>query len=180
MLVDRLWPRGLTKEAAALDEWLKDVAPSNELRKWFHSHPPQWSRFREKYLKELAAETANQALQQLYEIAKRHRRLTLLYASKDERAQQRCRAQAVARRRPQAAHRNRSAFARHRQGASGHRDPGSRGNLRPRLTPVSLLLRAALNGSGLMSGSWHARTVLQGLSLMCCSGTMPLEVKRRD
>jgi uncharacterized protein YeaO (DUF488 family) len=84
VLVDRLWPRGLTKEAAALDEWLKDVAPSNELRKWFHSHPPQWSKFREKYLKELAAETANQALQQLYEIAKRHRRLTLLYASKDE------------------------------------------------------------------------------------------------
>ncbi len=84
VLVDRLWPRGLTKEAAALDEWLKDVAPSNELRKWFHSHPPQWSKFREKYLKELASEAANQALQQLYEIAKRHRRLTLLYASKDE------------------------------------------------------------------------------------------------
>ena len=48
VLVDRLWPRGLTKEAAALDAWLKDVAPSNELRKWFHAHPPQWSKFRKK------------------------------------------------------------------------------------------------------------------------------------
>ena len=84
VLVDRLWPRGLTKEVAALDAWLKDVAPSNELRKWIHSHPLQWSKFREKYLKELASEMANQALQQLYEIAQRHRRLTLLYAAKDE------------------------------------------------------------------------------------------------
>jgi uncharacterized protein YeaO (DUF488 family) len=84
VLVDRLWPRGLTKEAAALDAWLKDVAPSNELRKWIHAHPLQWSKFREKYLKELASETANLALQQLYEIAKRNRRLTLLYAAKDE------------------------------------------------------------------------------------------------
>jgi uncharacterized protein YeaO (DUF488 family) len=84
VLVDRLWPRGLTKEAAALDAWLKDVAPSNELRKWFHSQPPLWSKFREKYLKELASETANQALQQLYEIARKNRRLTLLYAAKDE------------------------------------------------------------------------------------------------
>ncbi len=84
VLVDRLWPRGLTKEVAALDAWLKDVAPSNELRKWIHAHPQQWNKFREKYLKELASETANQALQQLYEIAKQHRRLTLLYAAKDE------------------------------------------------------------------------------------------------
>ncbi|MFZ0312496.1 MAG: DUF488 domain-containing protein [Candidatus Korobacteraceae bacterium] len=84
VLVDRLWPRGLTKEAAALDVWLKDVAPSNELRKWIHSHPLQWGKFREKYLKELASETATQALQQLYEMAQRNRRLTLLYAAKDE------------------------------------------------------------------------------------------------
>ncbi len=84
VLVDRLWPRGLTKEAAALEEWLRDVAPSNELRKWFHLHPQQWSKFREKYLKELASESANQALQQLYEIAQRNRRSTLLYAAKDE------------------------------------------------------------------------------------------------
>ena len=53
VLVDRLWPRGLTKEDAALDEWLRDIAPSNELRKWYHAHPLQWSKFRQKYLKEL-------------------------------------------------------------------------------------------------------------------------------
>ena len=84
VLVDRLWPRGLKKSDAALDAWLKDLAPSNELRKWFHAHPPQWSKFREKYLKELTTEAANTALQQLYELQKKRRRLTLLFASKNE------------------------------------------------------------------------------------------------
>lgn len=83
ILVDRLWPRGLTKEAAALDAWLKDVAPSNELRKWFHAHPVQWSRFREKYLAELTTGTAHAALQQLHELARKRRGLTLLFASKN-------------------------------------------------------------------------------------------------
>ena len=54
VLVERLWPRGVTKERAALDLWLKDVAPSTELRKWFHSHPDEWGEFRERYWKELA------------------------------------------------------------------------------------------------------------------------------
>ena len=62
VLVDRLWPRGLTKEAAALDAWLRDLAPSDELRKWFHAHPQQWSKFREKYLKELRGKAAHDAL----------------------------------------------------------------------------------------------------------------------
>ncbi|HZL70803.1 MAG TPA: DUF488 family protein [Candidatus Limnocylindrales bacterium] len=84
VLVDRLWPRGLKKSDAALDAWLKDLAPSNELRKWFHAHPPQWSKFREKYLKELTTEAANTALQQLYELQKKRRRLTLLFASRNE------------------------------------------------------------------------------------------------
>jgi uncharacterized protein YeaO (DUF488 family) len=84
VLVDRLWPRGLTKEAAALDAWLKDLAPSDELRKWYHAHPLQWSKFRERYLKELSSEGANKALQQLYEMKKERRRITLLYASKNE------------------------------------------------------------------------------------------------
>ena len=84
VLVDRLWPRGLTKSEAALDAWLKDLAPSDELRKWYHAHPQQWSKFRERYLKELATETANTALQQLYELQKKRRRLTLLFASKNE------------------------------------------------------------------------------------------------
>ncbi|HEY4931652.1 MAG TPA: DUF488 family protein [Terriglobales bacterium] len=83
VLVDRLWPRGLTKEAAAVNLWLKDVAPSNELRKWFHAHPPQWSRFREKYLAELTTGEAHAALQQLHDLAGKRRGLTLLFASKN-------------------------------------------------------------------------------------------------
>jgi len=84
VLVDRLWPRGLTKEAAALDAWLKDVAPSDELRKWYHAHRQQWAKFREKYLKELSTEKAAVALQQLYDLGKQHRVVTLVYSSTDE------------------------------------------------------------------------------------------------
>lgn len=84
VLVDRLWPRGLTKQAAALDAWLRDLAPSDELRKWFHAHPQQRGTFRQHYLKELSSEMAGAALQQLYEIRNQHARLTLLFASKNE------------------------------------------------------------------------------------------------
>ncbi len=84
VLVDRLWPRGLTKEAAALDAWLKDLAPSDELRKWYHAHRQQWAKFREKYLKELWTEKAAAALQQLYDLGKQQRVVTLVYASTDE------------------------------------------------------------------------------------------------
>lgn len=84
VLVDRLWPRGMSKEAAALDAWLKDLAPSDELRQWFHAHRERWDKFREKYLKELSSETAHHALEQLYAMQKQHRRLTLVYSSKDE------------------------------------------------------------------------------------------------
>jgi len=83
VLVDRLWPRGLTKEAAALDLWLKDVAPSNELRRWFHAHPAQWDQFRKKYLAELTTGASHDALQQLHELARKRRGLTLLFASKN-------------------------------------------------------------------------------------------------
>jgi len=84
VLVDRLWPRGLSKEAAALDAWLKDVAPSDELRKWYHAHRQQWAKFREKYLKELSSEKADKALQQLYDLGKQNRHVTLLYSSSDQ------------------------------------------------------------------------------------------------
>ena len=83
VLVDRLWPRGLKKEDAALDEWLKDLAPSDELRKWYHAHPLQWSKFRERYLKELSSHAARAALQKLYDLKDERPRLTLLYASKN-------------------------------------------------------------------------------------------------
>lgn len=84
VLVDRLWPRGLTKQEAAVDAWLKDLAPSNELRVWAHAHPESWEIFRKRYLKELAKPPANLALEELYRLAQQRKRLTLLYASKNE------------------------------------------------------------------------------------------------
>lgn len=83
VLVDRLWPRGLTKEAAALHQWLRDLAPSDELRIWFHAHPSAWAAFRKQYLKELADPQATQALATLYELAGKGK-VTLLFASKNE------------------------------------------------------------------------------------------------
>ena len=83
ILVDRLWPRGLTKEAAAVDEWLKDLAPSDELRKWFHTYPEQWAVFRKRYLKELGSVDANSSLEELYRLSQK-RKTTLLFASKNE------------------------------------------------------------------------------------------------
>jgi uncharacterized protein YeaO (DUF488 family) len=84
VLVDRLWPRGLTKQAAALDAWLKELAPSDELRRWSHAHREAWLQFRKRYLKELARPEASEQLQQLYLLARKRKRLTLLYAFSDE------------------------------------------------------------------------------------------------
>jgi uncharacterized protein YeaO (DUF488 family) len=83
VLVDRLWPRGLTKEAAAVKFWLRDLAPSDELRKWFHANPEGWTQFRKRYLKELATEEASAALEKLHHLAEAKRRVTLLYASRN-------------------------------------------------------------------------------------------------
>ena len=84
VLVDRLWPRGLTKERAAVDEWLRDLAPSNDLRRWFHARPTQWTSFRSKYLQELSQPQAQSALERIYQVAHKGKRLTLLFASKNE------------------------------------------------------------------------------------------------
>ncbi len=83
VLVDRLWPRGISKESAAIKLWLKDVAPSDELRKWYHERPSMWTQFRERYLKELSAPAGTQALEQLAELSATKKKLTLVYASKD-------------------------------------------------------------------------------------------------
>jgi uncharacterized protein YeaO (DUF488 family) len=83
VLVDRLWPRGMTKAAAALDAWLKELAPSDELRTWFHQRPAEWAAFRKRYLKELARPEASEQLQELYRLAGQRKRLTLLFASKN-------------------------------------------------------------------------------------------------
>jgi uncharacterized protein YeaO (DUF488 family) len=84
VLVDRLWPRGLRKSDVTMHEWLRDLAPSDTLRKWFHAQPEQWSVFRKRYLKELAHPAAQKDLQKLYALAHKGKRLTLLYASKNE------------------------------------------------------------------------------------------------
>ena len=84
VLVDRLWPRGVAKATAAIDEWLRDLAPSHELRRWFHVRPDQWQDFRKKYLKELSQPEAESSLLKLYRLVHKRKRLTLLYASKNE------------------------------------------------------------------------------------------------
>jgi len=84
VLVDRLWPRGLRKSDVAAIEWLRDLAPSNELRKWFHAQPDNWQLFRKRYLKELARPEAEKDLLTLYRLAHKRKRLTLLFASKNE------------------------------------------------------------------------------------------------
>jgi uncharacterized protein YeaO (DUF488 family) len=83
VLVDRLWPRGLTKDAARIDIWLRDLAPSNELRKWFHAHPEQRQEFRERYVRELQSPSAAEALIRLQELLSHSRRVTLVFASKN-------------------------------------------------------------------------------------------------
>jgi len=85
VLVDRLWPRGLTKAAAAIEAWLRDLAPSTELRQWYHTHPEAWTTFRKRYLKELSEPEAADALSKLYRLAGKRKKLTLLYASTNER-----------------------------------------------------------------------------------------------
>lgn len=80
-LVDRLWPRGVKKEALALTGWLKDVAPSTELRRWFGHDPARWDEFRRRYLAELKANAA--ALRPLREALKRGP-VTLVYSAHDE------------------------------------------------------------------------------------------------
>jgi len=81
MLVDRLWPRGLSKERARVDRWLKDVAPSDELRRWFGHDPARWQEFRSRYLAELQA---NGALLDEIRACARQKTVTLLYAAHDE------------------------------------------------------------------------------------------------
>lgn len=81
ILVDRIWPRGIKKEEAHLDHWIKDVAPSSDLRKWFGHDPDKWDEFRKRYFKELDA--APDAVAELRNaIGKRS--ATLLFGAKDE------------------------------------------------------------------------------------------------
>ena len=82
VLVDRLWPRGVSKEKAALDLWMKDIGPSTELRQWFGHDSAKWAEFQEKYRAEL--KNKSEMLDELRKLAKEHKRLTLLYGARDE------------------------------------------------------------------------------------------------
>lgn len=82
ILVDRLWPRGLSKEKAKVDLWLKDIAPSNELRKWYHNNFDQWNEFKKKYKKELEDNKA--AFDELKKVIKQNKVVTFVYSSKEE------------------------------------------------------------------------------------------------
>lgn len=83
ILVDRLWPRGMKKEVAQLDEWLKAVAPSEELRKWYHQDADhsKWPEFKARYLTELRS---NEAIAHLKDIIEENKTITLLYAAHDQ------------------------------------------------------------------------------------------------
>jgi uncharacterized protein YeaO (DUF488 family) len=84
VLVDRLWPRGLTKADAAVKLWLRELAPSNELRAWLESNPEGWRLFRKRYLKELASAKGSVAVDKLHHLAEGKSPVTLLYGSRDD------------------------------------------------------------------------------------------------
>jgi uncharacterized protein YeaO (DUF488 family) len=81
ILVDRLWPRGLSKEKAKVDLWLREIAPSNELRKWYGHEPDKWTEFKKKYLKEIEEKKAE------FELLRKKARqgtVTFLFSSREE------------------------------------------------------------------------------------------------
>ena len=82
ILVDRLWPRGVTKNKARIDLWLKEVSPSNELRKWFSHDLEKWNEFKKRYRIELKKK--KELLQKIKEVEKESKIVTLVYAAKDD------------------------------------------------------------------------------------------------
>lgn len=81
VLVDRIWPRGLSKQAANIDLWLKDIAPSTALRKWFAHDPQKWSEFKKRYFKELSKNP--ETVKQLRSLVRRGT-VTLVFGAKEE------------------------------------------------------------------------------------------------
>ncbi len=82
ILVDRIWPRGVSKNKAKIDLWLKDIAPSDELRKWFGHKDERWKEFKKKYKEELKGK--KHLIEQIKELEKKHKTITLIYSAKDE------------------------------------------------------------------------------------------------
>lgn len=81
VLVDRLWPRGLSKEKAKIDLWLKEIAPSTQLREWFGHDPEKWEEFQKRYKHELISQKV--LIKQLKQLEKKHKTITLLFGAKD-------------------------------------------------------------------------------------------------
>ena len=87
ILVDRIWPRGISKEQASLAAWRKDLAPSSSLRKWFGHDPAKWKVFKMRYRKELSSAETMEALKELAVLTRR-KTITLLYGAADEKHNQ--------------------------------------------------------------------------------------------
>lgn len=81
ILIDRLWPRGISKKEAQIDLWLREIAPSEELRKWFQHDPQKWSEFQKRYFNEL--EKKKELVRKIKELEKEHHTVTLLYGAKN-------------------------------------------------------------------------------------------------
>jgi uncharacterized protein YeaO (DUF488 family) len=86
ILVDRIWPRGISKEKARIDLWMKQIAPSDTLRKWFGHDPKRWMEFRQRYREELRNEIG--LIKQLNQLEEEHDTLTLVFSARDERHNQ--------------------------------------------------------------------------------------------
>jgi len=82
ILIDRLWPRGFTKERARVDLWMKEIAPSTELRKWYHHNPERWNEFKNQYRMELNEK--KELILQIQHLEKVHGTITLLFAAKEK------------------------------------------------------------------------------------------------
>ncbi len=82
VFVDRLWPRGISREKAGWDEWMKEISPGNELRKWYSHDPEKWMEFKKRYRMELS--DRQNELSRLKQLEKEHGTITLLYSSREE------------------------------------------------------------------------------------------------
>ena len=82
ILIDRLWPRGVSKDDAHVDAWFKEIAPTDQLRKWFSHDPEKWESFKKKYIKELKENKSS--LDKIKSLKKEHKMITLVFAAKDE------------------------------------------------------------------------------------------------
>ena len=82
ILIDRLWPRGVSKEEAKIDLWLKDIAPSDKLRKWFSHKEERWEEFKKRYKDELKEK--GELINKIREMEKKHKVITLVYSARDE------------------------------------------------------------------------------------------------